>query len=182
LTKHHLLSVTLDEEWHLATSIFVECKTLCIQWLLANIYLSSVQLSATFDTRQSTASTRLPLTAVNYVECPRKTLGKVLSLPSVVLRHSAKNAFAKCLLLKISQFYLHFFLFAPNIFVICSYSLWTYIFNFGTLIKVFAITIRFSLFNWISLDNTSLNRGSIEKWKNELKNDINDIEHKLRTN
>jgi hypothetical protein len=113
-TKHHLLSVTLDEEWHLATSIFAGCKTLGIQWLLANIYLSSVQLSATFDTRQSTASTRLPLTAVNYVECPRKTLGKVLSLPSVELRHSAKNAFAKCLLLKISKFYLHFFLFFPQ--------------------------------------------------------------------
>jgi hypothetical protein len=38
-------------------------------------------------------------------------------------------------------------------------------FNFGTIIKVFAITIRFNSFNWISSDNLDLNKKSIEKCK-----------------
>jgi hypothetical protein len=38
-------------------------------------------------------------------------------------------------------------------------------FNFGTIIKVFAIPIRFSSFNWISMDNSDLNCMSLEKWK-----------------
>jgi hypothetical protein len=38
-------------------------------------------------------------------------------------------------------------------------------FNFYTISKVFAITIRFSLFNWISSDNSDLNYKSLERWK-----------------
>jgi hypothetical protein len=49
--------------------------------------------------------------------------------------------------------------------VVCFYNIWTYLFNFGTIIKVFAITIRFSLLNWISLDNSDLNYKPLEKWK-----------------
>ena len=43
--------------------------------------------------------------------------------------------------------------------------MWTYMFSFGTIIKVFAITIRFSSFNWISSDNSDLNCKALEKWK-----------------
>jgi hypothetical protein len=52
--------------------------------------LPSVQLSANIGTRQSTVSSRLQLTAINYVECPWRTLDKVMSSTSVTLRHSAK--------------------------------------------------------------------------------------------
>jgi hypothetical protein len=41
----------------------------------------------------------------------------------------------------------------------------TYMFNFGTIIKVFDIPIRFSLFNWISSDNSDLNYKSLENVK-----------------
>jgi hypothetical protein len=61
-------------------------------------------------------------------------------------RHSAKYS-----LLSVPgtlrKFYLHFFLFVPNFFMVCSYNLWTYMFNFGTIIKVSAIPIIFDTFN-----------------------------------
>jgi hypothetical protein len=41
----------------------------------------------------------------------------------------------------------------------------TYMFDFGTIIEVFAITIRFSSFNWISSDDSDLNYKSLKKWK-----------------
>jgi hypothetical protein len=62
-----------------------------------------------------------------------------------------------------TKYSLSFLLFVPNLFVVCSF--WTYMFNFGTFLKVFAMPIRFSLFNCISLNNSNLNYKSIEKWK-----------------
>jgi hypothetical protein len=47
----------------------------------------------------------------------------------------------------------------------CYYSIYTYMFNFDTIIKVFVITIRFSLFNWISSNNSDLECKSLEKCK-----------------
>jgi hypothetical protein len=38
-------------------------------------------------------------------------------------------------------------------------------FHFSTIIKVFAINIRFCSFNWIFSDNSDLNCKSLEKWK-----------------
>jgi hypothetical protein len=38
-------------------------------------------------------------------------------------------------------------------------------YNFGTIIKVFPITIGFSSFNEIFLDNSDLNCKSLETWK-----------------
>jgi hypothetical protein len=38
-------------------------------------------------------------------------------------------------------------------------------FNFGTIIKVFGIPIRFSSFNRIFSNNSDLNYKSLEKWK-----------------
>jgi hypothetical protein len=38
-------------------------------------------------------------------------------------------------------------------------------FNFDKIIKVYVISIRFTLFNWISSDNSDLNCKSLEKWK-----------------
>jgi hypothetical protein len=38
-------------------------------------------------------------------------------------------------------------------------------FNFGILIKVFVIPIRFTSFNWISSDNSNLNYKRFKKWK-----------------
>jgi hypothetical protein len=43
---------------------------------LAHPYLSSVQLLANLDTRQSAVSNRLDLTIVNYAECQTMVLGK----------------------------------------------------------------------------------------------------------
>jgi hypothetical protein len=43
--------------------------------------------------------------------------------------------------------------------------MYTYMFNFGTIIKVFVIAILFSLFNWISSDDSDLNCKSLEKRK-----------------
>ena len=59
------------------------------------------------------------------------------------------------------------FFFPTKLFVICSYTMYTYMFDFGTIIKVFAIAIWFwfSLFNWISSDDLDLNYKSLEKWK-----------------
>jgi hypothetical protein len=39
------------------------------------------------------------------------------------------------------------FVFPPKLFVVCSYSMYTNMFNFVIIIKVFAITIIFSSFN-----------------------------------
>jgi hypothetical protein len=49
----------------------------------------------------------------------------------------------------------------PNFF----YGIYTYMFHFGIIIKVFDITIRSSLFNWIYSDNSDLNYKSLKKWK-----------------
>jgi hypothetical protein len=38
-------------------------------------------------------------------------------------------------------------------------------YHFGTIIKVFSITIGFSSFNGISSDNSDLNYKSLETWK-----------------
>jgi hypothetical protein len=40
-----------------------------------------------------------------------------------------------------------YFFFFPNFFVVCSYIIWVYMFNFGTFIKVFVIAVTFSSFN-----------------------------------
>jgi hypothetical protein len=74
------------------------------------------------------------------------------ALPSVYLGHSTKYIFI-------------FFLSQPNFlwFVPTLCRLTCSI--FGTFIKVFAITIRFCLFNWISLDNSDLNCKSLETRK-----------------
>jgi hypothetical protein len=63
-------------------------------------------------------------------------------------KHSINHYFAECISLTLDKVY-SFFLFFQTFFVVWSYSMWTYMFNFGTIIKLFAIIIRFSLFNSI---------------------------------
>jgi hypothetical protein len=55
------------------------------------------------------------------------------SLPSVFYRHSANHIFV-------------FYILATKLFVVCSYTMYTYMYHFGTIILVFAITSRFSSF------------------------------------
>jgi hypothetical protein len=43
------------------------------------------------NTRESAVNIRLQLTSDNFAECSRKTLDKVMSLTSTVLRHPARN-------------------------------------------------------------------------------------------
>jgi hypothetical protein len=69
-----------------------------------------------------------------------------MSLPSVICRHSAKNVFAGYLFLILDKVYLFFFFLPPFFCGVFLQSLWTYMFNFGTFVKVFAIPIRFSSF------------------------------------
>jgi hypothetical protein len=54
----------------------------------------------------------------------------------------SKKDFVECPFLILGKVYLIFFLFVPNFFVV-----WSYMFNFGMLIEVFAIPIRFISFN-----------------------------------
>jgi hypothetical protein len=54
-----------------------------------------------------------------------------------------KNFFAECLSLTLGKVYFCFFI----KFQLYSYTIWTYMFNFGIIIEVFVITIRFSSFN-----------------------------------
>jgi hypothetical protein len=65
---------------------------------------------------------------------------KALSLSSVTCM--SKKDFVECPFLILGKVYLIFFLFVPNFFVV-----WSYMFNFGMLIEVFAIPIRFISFN-----------------------------------
>jgi hypothetical protein len=47
------------------------------------------------------------------------------------------------------QVYFDFFLFLPKLFPLSFYGIYTYMFNFSIIIKVFVISIRFSSFNCI---------------------------------
>jgi hypothetical protein len=100
---------------------------------------------------------------VIYVECCIQTLGKDMSL---LCRVSHSDTRQRMFLPSVFSWHsTKFFSFLSNFFVLCFYSLWTYIFNFGTFIKVFATSIRFCEFNWISLNNSNSNRKSLEYWK-----------------
>jgi hypothetical protein len=83
-------------------------------------------------------------------------------LSSVLGRHLTKKLYDECLPGTLSKVFIFFF---SNVFLMCLYSLWTYIFNFGTITKVFAMPITSCSFNWISSDNSNLNSKSLEKWK-----------------
>jgi hypothetical protein len=60
-------------------------------------------------------------------------------------KHSVKLALAECLFLTLAKYI--FFYFFHQTFLVCSYRMYIYMFNFGTIIQVFAISIIFSSFN-----------------------------------
>jgi hypothetical protein len=84
------MSATLGEQQYLAKTDFVKRKTLAIQWRSIKEVSLSVKQTAKISDRQRAVNSRLDLTTVNYVECPERTLGKVMSLLSVTHKHSAK--------------------------------------------------------------------------------------------
>jgi hypothetical protein len=88
---------------------------------------------------------RVPLIMV-LDKCPLSDTRQISYLSSVFPQHLVKYFFHQT-------------------FLLCSYSIYTYMSHVGTITKVFAITIRFSSFNWISSDNSDLNCKSLEKWK-----------------
>jgi hypothetical protein len=103
-----------------------------------------------------------------------------LSLPSVELWHSAKkllcrvsyyawlsaqHALSSAIFGHSAKYFFYFFLLPTKLFLVCSYTMQTYMYHFDTIIKVFFITIRFSSFNWISSKNSHLNCNSLEIWK-----------------
>jgi hypothetical protein len=106
--------------------------------------LPSANLSSKCDARQRAVRSHLLLTTVNFTECH--------------LESPRQKIFV--------------FLFSTKLFVVFFSSIQIYMFNCGTIIKVFAITIRFSLFNWISSDNSDfelhitrkIENGEWKKW------------------
>jgi hypothetical protein len=76
-------------------------------------------------------------------------LSNEASLPSVKWLTLGKESFAECHTRTLGKVYFNFFLFPTKLFVVCSYTMQIYMYHFGTIIKVFSITIGFSLFNGI---------------------------------
>jgi hypothetical protein len=111
----------------------------------------------------------------NFAECQtvgeRRHSAKCHQQPSISdVRYICESHFAVCCPADIGQtmrqsIFLFFSFFPTKLFVVCPYIMYTYVFYFGTIIKVFAIVIWFSLFYWISLDNSYLNFNSLERWK-----------------
>jgi hypothetical protein len=86
--------------------------------------------------------------AVNYAERPHDILSKGMTLPNVTFKHSAKNDCAKCLLTLDKVYYFSFFLFFPLTFLYCVRTIFGPTCSiFDIFLKVFAIFIRFSIFN-----------------------------------
>jgi hypothetical protein len=79
--------------------------------------------------------------------------------------HSVEQAVRSAILGHSTKFFFIFFIFPTKLFVVCSYTMQTYMYHFDTIIKVFSITIRFSSFNRISSKNWHLNCKSLETWK-----------------
>jgi hypothetical protein len=119
--KHALSSATFGTVKHSTKSVFCREPNTRQKTALAKTSLPRALRSKKMGTQQSVVSCWRQLTSINFTECPSQTLCKVTSLSSVTFRDSTKNFFAECLLLTL---------------------------NFGTFLEVFAIPIRFSLFNW----------------------------------
>ena len=92
---------------------------------------------------------------IYFAECPECPAGSL-----------GKACFAECHSWTLDKVYLYFFLSPTKLFVVCCYTLQTYIYHFGTIIKVFSITIRFSSFISISSENSHFNCKSLETQKN----------------
>jgi hypothetical protein len=88
--------------------------------LAKDFFTNSLLSVPVIHTQQRSGPCRLGC-AYNFAECLRSSTRQIMSLSSVFLRHLTK-----------------FICFFPsNFFVVCSYSLWTNICNFGIFIKVF---------------------------------------------
>jgi hypothetical protein len=157
--KKSLLSVPLGKKRHSAQTLFVECRTLVIQRLSAHTHLPSVQISTNLGTRQSAVSNWRSLTMPS---AKQRYSAKRLALPSANCSHSSYMSFVECLFLTLDKVYFIFSFLCSKLFILCSYNIWTNIWNFGTFLKVYDISIRFSSFNWISLDNSNWNYKSLE--------------------
>jgi hypothetical protein len=83
--------------------------------------------------RQRAVSGRLQLTAVSLCRVPNiRHLAKD-ALPSVFSRHSTKYIFI-------------FFILSLKLFVVCSYTMYSYMYHLWTIITEFSIVSRFSSF------------------------------------
>jgi hypothetical protein len=84
-TKNYLLSATLDELRLSAQTSFAEGRTLGIESHSPKEALPSAKLLAKCDAWHRAVRSRLLLTTINFDECQSLTLGKIYSLPSVLL-------------------------------------------------------------------------------------------------
>jgi hypothetical protein len=122
--------LALGKRKHSTTSIFAESGTLGIKRLLAHKFLSNVQLSTKLGTRQSAVIYQRPLTSVTYAECLSQTLGKGSIFAECHRQTLIKEFVCRRSFLDTRQSSFAFF---PQTFLLCSYSLWTYMFNFDTI-------------------------------------------------
>jgi hypothetical protein len=65
--------------------------------------------------------------------------------------------------------FLFFFFSLTKLFVECSYTMYTYTYHFGTIIKVFPITIVFSSFDGFFLNNLDLTASHSKLGKPHMK-------------
>lgn len=107
--------------------------------------LSSRQPSAISVSQPVTRRHGQQLTTVTYAECPEPTLGKITSLSSVAWWTLSKESICRVSFADTRQSIILFF--STNLFVVCYYSMQTYMFKFGTIIEMFSIHVRFSSFN-----------------------------------
>jgi hypothetical protein len=142
--KKALPRATLDKVRLSATSLFTECWTLGIGPHSAKTCFPSVKHSAKGRQRLSgrpRADGRQSLPRAVGWHSAKSLLCRVPtcmhsakdSLPSVFSRHSAKYIFV-------------FLILSPKLFVVCSYTMYTYMYHLWTIITVFAISSRFSSF------------------------------------
>jgi hypothetical protein len=76
------------------------------------------------------------------------------------------GCFAECPSVGTRQsIFLFLFIFLTKLFVVYSYTMYTYVYHFRIIITVFSIASRFSSFILISSKNSDLNCKSLETWK-----------------
>jgi hypothetical protein len=87
---------------------------------------------------------------IHFAECRQTGTWQTLTylfLPSVARLALGKVCFAECLPWTLGKVcFFIFFLFPTKFFVVCSYTMQTYMYHFGTIITVFSIAGRFSSF------------------------------------
>jgi hypothetical protein len=121
------------------TSLFTECRTHSAQDNTRQRYEESarqrtVSVRPKADGRQSLPRAEDWHSAKRLIcRVPNTGHSAKKALSSVFYKHSANHIFV-------------FYILTTKLFVVCSYTMYTYMYHFGTIITVFAISSRFSSF------------------------------------